>query len=355
MGLETSLLLGLTLVSIGGFVDSSVGVFLKYPRRWKWEHLWLTYNLLGFGVFPWVVGFVAVSNLTGILGAAELLDVGRIFLFGLGWGLGAVLFGLSVKYAGVALSYAIVMGLTSAIGALVPLVLWHSEDVFTLRGGIVIGAVLVLVLGVILCSWAGHFKEIAWSAADNRGSSPIGQRPMLGVALAILSGIFSPMSALGFNYGGETIELLAKNMGTPALWASVPVAVILLNAGAAVNVAYCGVLISRAGTWNLMQRPSTDHVLGLCMALIAPVGLTLFPMGSSQMGDLGKIVGWPIMASVGILGANSLGALTGEWKGAGKRPVILMMVAAAILSAAMFALGGLDEFVPFVRRFLGAS
>jgi hypothetical protein len=174
---------------------------------------------------------------------------------------------------------------------------------------------------------------------------------MLGVTLAILSGILSPMSALGFNYGGETIELLAKDMGTPALWASIPVAVILLNAGAAVNVAYCWVLIWRARTWNLVRRPSTDHILGLCMALIAPVGLTLFPMGSSQMGDLGKVVGWPIMASVGILGANFLGALTGEWKGAGEKPVKLMIVAATVLIAAMFALGGSDTIVEWISAF----
>lgn len=349
MGVEISLLLGLMLVSIGGFVDSSVGVFLKYPRRWKWEHLWLIYNLLGFGVFPWIVGWFAIDDLTSVLGAAEPADVGAVCLFGLGWGLGAVLFGLSVKYAGVALSYAVVMGLTSGVGALVPLVWLHPEDVFTLRGGIIVAAVLVLVIGVGLCSWAGHLKEKAWSTSESRDTSPIGQRPMLGVALAILAGVFSPMSALGFNYGGETIEPLARNMGTPALWASIPVAIILLNAGAVVNVAYCCRLISRGRTWSLLKRPSTDHILGLCMALIAPVGLILFPMGSSQMGDLGKIVAWPILASVGILGANFLGAVTGEWKGSGKKPVVLMMVAAAILVAAMFVLGALDPFIAFVE------
>lgn len=43
-------------------------------------------------------------------------------LFGFLWGIGGILFGLSVSYVGLSLTYGIVMGLAGSIGSLVPLV-----------------------------------------------------------------------------------------------------------------------------------------------------------------------------------------------------------------------------------------
>jgi len=338
MNTESSLWLGLTLVMVGGFVDGSVGLFLKYPKRMRWEHLWFIYNLLAFMVAPWVVGLLMVNDLISVLSSAELADVGKLFGFGLAWGIGAVFFGLSLKFAGMALSMAIVMGLTAAVGSLTPLVLLHSDAIRTPGGLAIIGAVLVIVVGVGLCSWAGHLKEASLPSSEDRDTSAIGQRPMLGVGLAILSGIFSPMINLGWNYGAP-IEDLAEDMGTNKLWAPIAMAVIALNAGGAVNIAYCCRLISRSRTWNVMYRPSTDHFLGLAMGLLGPVGLLLFPMGTSQLGDLGRVIGWPIISSMGILSANFFGAVTGEWRGAGRKPVVIMSVAVSILVAAMFVLG----------------
>ena len=188
-------------------MDGSLGLFMKYPKFWKWEHLWLTFTFLAFVVLPWIIGLSTVDNLFGVLKSSNPSDVAVVFLFGLGWGCGAVLYGLALKYAGMALSYAIVMGLTAAVGSFAPLVLFHWHQIFSFKGQMIIGAVLVIVLGVILCAWAGHLKEKVFAQQENGQTSTIGQRPVLGVALAILSGILSPMINLSFVYGAPLSEL----------------------------------------------------------------------------------------------------------------------------------------------------
>lgn len=336
--MESPVLIGLLLVSVGGFVDGSLGLMLKYTKAWKWEHLWLVYSGLAFGVIPWIVAGATVNDLMGILHTAEGKVVTQVCLFGMGWGCGAVLYGLALKTAGMALSYAIVMGLTAAVGALAPLVLLHSEEIFSFKGLVIIAGILLVLVGVLFCAQAGRLKERALSSSADQALSPIGLKPRLGVIIAIFSGIFSPMINLSFAYGAPLSEL-AVSRGTTSWFAPNVIWVIALFSGAVVNCIYCGYLISKKQTWGLMARRSTDQVLGLIMGLLGPVALILYGMGSSQMGRLGAVIGWPIMSAMGILGANFWGAVTGEWTGTGKEPISMMNTAVTLLIVAMFLLG----------------
>src|SRR5260370_685268 len=49
--------------------------------------------------------------------------------FGVGWGIAQVLFGISIQRLGLALAYAIVVGLGALLGTLVPLFVQHRAQV----------------------------------------------------------------------------------------------------------------------------------------------------------------------------------------------------------------------------------
>ena len=163
-------------------------------------------------------------------------------------------------------------------------------------------------------------------------------RVKVGLLAALLSGLLNPMINLSFVYG-EPIAKLAESQGTNSFLALNIIWAIAMSAGALVNAVYCAILISKQSSWSLMCRPSFDYVVGLLMGLLGPVGLLLYGVGSSRLGDLAAIVGWPILSSMGILSANFWGALTGEWSGTGKRPLAIMGIAVVVLIAAMFILG----------------
>jgi|SRR5437773_1975971 len=342
------LLTGVALISLGAFVDGSLGLALKHIRGWRWEHLWLVYSVLAFAVIPWILGFGTIKNLTSVLRLANHRDLFLVFIFGVGWGCGAVLFGLSLKMAGMALSYAIAVGLGAAVGSFAPLMLMHRQEIMTDRGILVIGGVILVVIGVALCSWAGHLKDqrLAQPTADPLSK----QRPesvarwkqdlrvKVGVVAAVLSGLLNPMINLSFAYRAPIAKLAERQGAEPFLALNV-IWAIAMSAGAFVNAMYCSYLISKERSWNLMSRPSFDYVIGLLMGLLGPVGLLLYGVGSSRMGELAAVVGWPILSSMGILSANFWGAITGEWSGTGRRPLCIMGIAIIVLIVAMFILG----------------
>jgi L-rhamnose-H+ transport protein len=347
MSVETALITGVALISTGAFVDGSLGLALKYIKVWRWEHLWLVYSVLAFSVIPCILVFMTVKNLSEVLKLANSHDLLLVFLFGLGWGCGAVLFGLSLKMAGMALSYAIAVGLGAAVGSFAPLVLLHSQEIFTRRGAAIVGGVFLVIIGVILCSWAGHLKDRQLARLPEGHAESLTPKKVnrweldlkvkLGVVVAILSGILNPMINLSFAFGSP-IAKLAEKQGTDPFLSLNVVWAIAMSAGALVNAVYCSYLISKERTWHLMFLPSFDYFIGVLMGILGPVGLLLYGIGSSRLGELAAVVGWPILSSMGILSANFWGAVSGEWAGTGKKPLLIMGAAIAVLIAAMFIL-----------------
>jgi L-rhamnose-H+ transport protein len=335
--INSTLATGIALISLGAFADGSVGLMLKYTKVWHWEHLWLLYTFLAFAVIPWVLGLISVRHLAIVL-TSDRRSVSLVMLFGLGWGCGAVLYGLALKMVGLALSYAIVMGLTAAVGSCAPLILLHGQVLNTFRGRVIIGGVFLVLVGVVLCAWAGHFKDQALARHTVRSGQSKLESFVLGLTVAILSGLFSPMLNLSFAYGSP-LAVLAVHQGTNPFLASNVIFAVALSAGSLVNTVYCSYLISKRQTWNLMFHRSPDGLLGLVMGILGPLGTILYGMGSSQLGELGAVVGWPIMSSMGILSANFWGAVSGEWSGTGRKPALAMGAAVSVLLAAMFILG----------------
>jgi L-rhamnose-H+ transport protein len=56
------------------------------------------------------------------------------------------------------------------------------------------------------------------------------------------------------------------------------------------------------------------------------------------MGDLGNVIGWPILLGLGLIISNGWALATGEWKGAW-RPLKTMGVAVAIIIVGCVVLG----------------
>ena len=342
-GDSAHIVVGIALISLGAFIDGGLGLALKWIKVWKWEHLWMVYSLISFGMIPWILSYFTVNDFIGVLQEASGIDIFLVFIFGFAFGFGAVFFGLSLKMAGMALSYAIAVGLGSAIGALSPLVLLHPEDLFSLQGKIIMGGVLVAVVGVLFCSWAGHLKEQLSEDSPSGGDGEVKQwkldiRVKHGVLAAILSGLLNPMINLSFAYGAPLAEL-AESRGTLPFLALNVIWAIGLSAGSLVNVVYCAFVITKQKSWGLMARPSFDYVIGLIMGLLGPMGLLLYGIGTWKIGNLGEVIGFPILASTGILSANLWGAISGEWAGSARKPVVVMGFAILILIVGMFILG----------------
>ena len=118
-------------------------------RKWSWEHTWATFSFFGMLLFNWIITLLLVPNIFAVDSASPTRDLVVLGLFGMGWGVGAVLFGLGMERLGMALGYPIIMGLIASLGALIPLLVFFPQTLLTTRG-------LVLLAGTATAWLAGR-------------------------------------------------------------------------------------------------------------------------------------------------------------------------------------------------------
>src|SRR5215213_10107139 len=151
-------IVGLLLAALGGGLDASQALVMGLAKRWRWESIWLVWAVFGCLILPWAAAFLLLRNPSPIevFRGVPVESLAQVILFGAGWGVGAVLFGLGVVRVGMGLGLGITVSLTAANGALLPLVNKNRELLMSPQAGIIYLAVGLLVLGIILSSLAAH-------------------------------------------------------------------------------------------------------------------------------------------------------------------------------------------------------
>ena len=84
------------LVIIASIFQGSFGVGMKYMAPFKWESWWLVHATIAMMVFPLVWALISVSGLFDIIGDAPTSAIFLAMLFGFLWGVGGIMFGVSI-------------------------------------------------------------------------------------------------------------------------------------------------------------------------------------------------------------------------------------------------------------------
>jgi len=333
---------GLLLLLLAGVMNASFTLPMKFTRNWAWENTWLAWSIFALVLLPPVVTFMTVPHLGEVYGDA---GNGPIFLaaaFGAGWGIAQVFFGLAVESIGIALTFSIVLGISAAVGSLLPLLQLHSDKLFTRSGGGVVAGVVLVVIGVSVCALAGRRRETVLGAAAGRSSSSMTR----GLVLSILCGFGASFVNFGLTFG-HPLLVSAQKFGASSVWAPNAAWMPLMLAGSLPNIVYCLYLLSKNKSTSRFSRAgSASHwLLALVMAFFWFASTLLYGVSAGKLGDLGPILGWPLFMSLIVIVASLLGIATGEWKNTGKQPVRLQLVGVGFLVAAVFVLGLASRWV----------
>ena len=306
-----NLWLGLLLTLVAGLLSGNCMLPMKFARRWPWENTWLVFSVVSLVILPWALAFALVNDVGAVYAALPASAFVAPLGFGAGWGIAQVLFGLSIARLGLALGYAIIVGLGALLGTLVPLLVKNREVIGTGRGALILSGVAIMVLGIAVSARAGRARE---------GSS---DRPASGsyaaaLAVAVLCGLMAPMLNYAFAFG-QSIADEAVRQGSSPQAAGYAVWPIALLGGLIPNVGYSFWLLSRNGTWNHFRgawRP--DVWFGCLMGVFWMGAFAIYGVSSVYLGALGTSVGWALFQIFMIMTANLSGVLTGEWKSAPK-------------------------------------
>ncbi len=90
----------------------------------------------------------------------------EVFLYGGGWGIGAVLAGLGVDRMGLGIGVAVIIGIAAVLGALIPLAVDTPQLIPQPKGLVVILSFIVLLGGVPLVDIAGKQRDDAKTARN---------------------------------------------------------------------------------------------------------------------------------------------------------------------------------------------
>jgi L-rhamnose-H+ transport protein len=386
--------LGVLLHWLGGLASGSFYVPYKGVRHWAWETYWLAGGFFSWIIAPWILASFLTKDLIAVLGAAPPSALFWTFFFGLLWGVGGLTFGLTMRYLGLSLGMAIVLGLCAAFGTLMPPIFrgqFLTQVIGTSSGRVILFGIFVCLAGITAAGLAGIAKE--------RVMSPELQKAAIeefdlrkGIAVAILSGVMSACFAYGLA-AGDPIKALTIQHGTAKLWQGLPVLTILLIGGFLTNFVWCLILLKRNKTMyqffnscirtaGIMQetvietavdapsREVVEHigssgsrsVQTAIMAqpaaseslvhapmlrnylLCALAGTTwyfqffFYTMGESQMGRY-AFSSWTLhMASI-IIFSSLWGIGFREWNGAGVRAKSLLTLALFLLVASTVIVG----------------
>src|ERR1035438_2150443 len=185
---------GVALTLVAGLGAGSCMLPMKFVRRWQWENSWLVFSIVSLFILPWGLALLFVGHLGSVYGAVPPDQLLLTFLLGAGWGVAQILFGLSIARLGLALGYAIIIGLGSLGGTLVPLFFKNHAILGTSRGALILSGLGIMVAGIAVSAQAG------WQR-DHGEKIRIGTGYTMALLLAILCGILAPMINYSFEIG----------------------------------------------------------------------------------------------------------------------------------------------------------
>ncbi len=310
---------------------------MRFLGRWSWENVWSVFIGGACLLLP-VAMMTAAHGSWRVLAHAPAHAVAVALATGFAWGFGAVMFGQSVSAIGIALANTFVLAISSALGSLLPMLLLTPEKVHQRAGMTILTGIAVELLGIVLCGRAGMLRERAAAPGAAQRGDLVGKARPLAVALVLVvgSGLLSAVFNVGFALA-HPISTYGMGCGLSEFASTNLIWFLMLGGGAVSNLGFCGYLLLKNKSARLFVQPGSARLygFGLTMALLWGGSIFVYGAAAPRLGTLGASIGWPLSLATGLLVANGVGLMLGEWKGAPRRTLPWMFAGIGVLIVAI--------------------
>jgi len=329
--------LGVFYHAVGGFAAGSFYIPFKKVRGWAWETYWLVGGLFIWIICPLIAALITIPDLLGVYQQATWQQLMLPFVLGLGWGIGHLTFGLSLRYLGMSLGMGLALGFCTFFGSVVtPIVDGKVREFLSdVSGWISLGGLALCLVGIVFCTWAGASKER--ELPDEAKKETIQEFNFWkGVWVAFFAGVMSACFIIGVSQGAD-LKAIAAGPGheaTKVYANNAPLLLVLVGGGVA-NIIWCVTLIIRNKSGDdFVDRKnplSLNYFFCAAAGLIAYAEFLFLGMGETQMGKFSALVSWPIHMAFVIAFSNMWGIILHEWKGTSRRTRLLLAVGLLIM------------------------
>lgn len=361
-------ILGVFFHWLGGLASGSFYVPFKGVKKWSWEVYWLTGGFFSWIIAPWTVALIMIPHLHQVLGEQSISTLAWTFFWGVLWGFGGLTYGLTMRYLGMSLGTAIVLGLCALFGTYMPPIFDGTigAKLSTIPGQVILIGMVVTLLGITIAASAGLSKEREMNEEQKRKSiKEFNLRK--GILVAVFSGIMSSCFAYGLA-SGAPISVCALHYGTDKIWTGLPKLIVVMAGGFVTNFVWCLYLLLKNKTLHqytsrverkensdefkadknavlLQNGGSASRVPLLANYFFSALAGTVwyfqfffYTMGETQMGKY-QFSSWTLhMASIIIFG-SLWGIYLKEWNSTSSLSKFLLGLALFTLVASTFIVG----------------
>ncbi len=337
------ILIGLLIIAIGAFCQSSSYVPINKIKSWSWESYWLVQGVFAWLVFPVLGALLAVPaghSLMELFTPDNSFNVWMTMLFGVLWGVGGLTFGLSMRYLGVALGQSIALGTCAAGGTILGPVLLNAffpeMNALSSLTFSVISGVVVTLLGIAIIGVAGMMKANSLPEEEKKAAVKDFNFPK-GIAIALLAGVMSGCFNVGLEFGKDI------NFGalTPDMYKTLPATLLVTLGGFLTNAAYCLYQNAKNKTFGDYAQGKLWFNNALFCALAGALWYSQFFGLSLGKGFLTEsptlmTLSFCILMALNVTFANLWGIILKEWKGCSKKTIAVLILGLCILVLSSF-------------------
>lgn len=336
------IIIGLLIIAIGAFCQSSCYVPINKIKAWSWESYWIIQGVFAWLIFPLLGALLAIpegESLCGLYASASSFNVWMTLFFGVLWGVGGLTFGLSMRYLGVALGQSIALGTCAGLGTIMGPVLLNiffpeQNALERLTAAVIIGVVVTLI-GIAIIGIAGSMKSASLSEEEKKEAVKDFNFPK-GLAIALLAGFMSGCFNVGLTFG-ESINFA----DTEPMFKALPAILLVTTGGFVTNAIYCFYQNQKNGTWSDYANGS---VWGNNLIFCALAGVLWYSqffglsLGQGFLQDSPDLLTFSfcILMALNVTFSNVWGILLKEWKGCSMNTILVLLVGLVVLIVSSF-------------------
>ena len=336
------IIIGLLIIAIGAFCQSSCYVPINKIKNWSWESYWIIQGVFAWLIFPLLGALLAVPaghSLCELYAGANSFNVWMTLFFGVLWGVGGLTFGLSMRYLGVALGQSIALGTCAGLGTIMGPVLLNVffpelNALEKLTSAVIIGVIVTLV-GIAIIGIAGSMKSASLSEEEKKEAVKDFNFPK-GLTIALLAGFMSGCFNVGLTFGAEI-----NYADTDPMFKALPAVLLVTIGGFVTNALYCFYQNQKNHTWSDYGK-SGVIVNNLLFCALAGLlwysqffGLSL-GKGFLTSSPVLTTLAFCILMALNVVFSNVWGIILKEWKGCSRSTIMVLVLGLAILIISSF-------------------
>lgn len=337
------ILLGLLIIAIGAFCQSSCYVPINKIKDWSWESYWIVQGVFAWLVLPFLGALLAVPadhSFCELFTAENSFNIWMTIFFGVLWGVGGLTFGLSMRYLGVALGQSIALGTCAGLGTIMGPVLLNIffpelNALDSLTFAVLVG-VAVTLLGIAIIGVAGSMKASSLSEEEKKAAVKDFNFPK-GLAIALLAGFMSGCFNVGLEFGKE----INFSELTDPMFRTLPATFLVTLGGFVTNAIYCFYQNQKNRTWGDYKKGSVWANNILFCLLAGALWYSQFFGLSLGKGFLTEsptllTLSFCILMALNVVFSNVWGIILKEWKGCSKKTIIVLLIGIVVLIVSSF-------------------